>query len=464
LYAEAKTLRALCYFELIKNWGDVPFSLKSVHDGDNYYQPKTDRDEIYEYLIAELAEIQNDIPWMKDAHSAERVTRGFVKGLRARMALSYAGWSLRNKTLETKRGRHWEEYYKIANQECREIMASGKHEMNPNYENIFRGIHAYQQDVVYGEVLYEIAFGKSYSGRIAQSIGMAHTTNPADPRWGRAGAEVATHPYYFYSFDTKDLRRNVNIELYNYANTGYLGMQRLVAIDGYRPCKWRRSWIDPPMGGAEKEVAYTGVNWPIMRYTDIVLMFAETENEINNGPTAGAKDALASVRRRAFPPELWEQKVTRYIDSISVSKDDFFNALVDERAWEFGGEMIRKQDLVRWRLLGAKTRQAKEENLNIINNDPKWQNVPNYIFWKYNADGYTITILNQDYRLPNTAQTGYTMDLWMSGISDGNKNNFRNLINRIADGYDEAKNNHLYPIESSILIQSSGSLTNDQMP
>jgi hypothetical protein len=59
---------------------------------------------------------------MSTTQTAEEVNKAFVKGLRARMSLAYAGFSLRNTTLETKRGRYWEEYYAIARQECKEIM------------------------------------------------------------------------------------------------------------------------------------------------------------------------------------------------------------------------------------------------------------------------------------------------------------------------------------------------------
>src|SRR5690606_33288375 len=123
----------------------------------------------------------------KETGTAERITKGFVKGFRARMALSYAGFSLRNKTFETRRGRKWQEYYAIANTECREVMESGMHQLNPSYENVFRTMHAYSQDVANGEVLYELAFGRNVSSRVAQAIGMQfYTPNGGEPKYGRA--------------------------------------------------------------------------------------------------------------------------------------------------------------------------------------------------------------------------------------------------------------------------------------
>ena len=467
IYGEAVTIRALCYGELIKIFGDVPFKTKSTQAEDDYYLPKTDRDEIYEYLIQDLKDAEEYLPWMRETGTAERVNRGFLKGLRARMALSYAGYSLRNKTHETKRGRKWQEYYQIANQECRELMESYEHGLNPSFENIFRTLHAYSQDAANKEVMFEIPFGRLISGRIGYDIGMYFAFTTPSTKYGRGNGTVRTSPYYYYSFDREDQRRDVSVELYQYGASGAVDVQRLISAGGteFRPTKWRKSWINPPMGGDLQTAQYTGVNWPIMRYADILLMYAETENEINGVPTQAAKDALSKVRERAFSAEVWPTKVNHYVDSVSASKDDFFNAIVDERAWEFGGEMIRKTDLVRWNLLGPKIKEMKEESLKIINDDPKYVGlVPNYIFWRTANDGETIEILNPDYRLPGTAIPGYTRGNWLPLISEGSKAAFANSINNVAHGYDETKNNHLHPINVNIVAASNGVLENDQIP
>jgi hypothetical protein len=463
LYAEAVTLRALCYYELISLWGDVPFVTASVKAGDNYNIPKTDRDEIYEFLIKDLKDIQGYLPWMKEIGTAERIGRGFAKGLRARMAMAYGGYSLRNVTLQTRRGRHWQEYYAIARQECLEIMESGQHRLNPSYEGIFRTIHAYQQDVANGEILFEVGYGRLFTGRVGQSIGMPFATSPAEPKYGRAAGEIRVSPYYHYSFDTTDVRRNVNVELYSYANTSFLGQQRLVGSTSFSPTKWRRSWIVPSMGGDLKEVQATGINWPLMRYSDVVLMFAEAENELN-GPTQLAKDALASVRQRAFTSSNWPEKITAYVNRVGSSKTAFFEAIVDERAWEFGGEMVRKYDLVRWNLLYTKIQKMKEENLKILSNDPQYRWVPDNLFWKYKSDNETLDILNPNTRLAATSVAGYTRTAWLPTSSASTIATFKTNQDRVAAGLSAAKNNHLYPIPLTVITASNGLLKNDQIP
>ena len=145
-----------------------------------------------------------------------------------------------------------------------------------------------------------------------------------------------------------------------------------------------------------------------------------------------------------------------------MNKESFFNAIVDERAWEFGGEFYRKYDLIRWNLLGTKIQQMKNENLKILNDDPKYANVPNYIFWKYKDDNETLDILNPDYRLPNTSISGYSKTAWLSKSSAANK--LKDVLNLVAKGYDPTKNNYLYPINDNIIISSNGTLSNDQIP
>ncbi|MCH5716642.1 RagB/SusD family nutrient uptake outer membrane protein [Niabella hibiscisoli] len=90
LYGEALTLRAQFYFELIRNWGDVPASFIPSIDQPNLFLEKTDRDVIYDSLIADLKRAEDLVPWRTEVSSDERITKGAVKALRARLAL-YSG-------------------------------------------------------------------------------------------------------------------------------------------------------------------------------------------------------------------------------------------------------------------------------------------------------------------------------------------------------------------------------------
>ena len=96
----------------------------------------------------------------------------------------------------------------------------------------------------------------------------------------------------------------------------------------------------------------TGINDPLLRYSDVLLLLAEADNAVNGGPTAEAKDMLRRVRTRAFANSAnAAQKVDEYVNKLNTY-EDFQDAIRKERAWELGGERVRKFDLIRWNYYG----------------------------------------------------------------------------------------------------------------
>ena len=90
----------------------------------------------------------------------------------------------------------------------------------------------------------------------------------------------------------------------------------------------------------------TGINFPILRYSDVLLLLAEALNETNN--TEEAKTYLKQVRERAFiKSSKKSEMVDDYVNNLS-SKDAFKQAIILERALELAGENIRRFDLIRW--------------------------------------------------------------------------------------------------------------------
>lgn len=110
-------------------------------------------------------------------------------------------------------------------------------------------------------------------------------------------------------------------------------------------------WLKESPGSSSSKS--TGINWPIMRYSDVLLLYAEAENELHGGPTTEAKNLLKQVRKRAFDPADHTRMVEQYVNNLST-QEDFHTAIVNEHAWEFGGECLRKFDLGCWNLYGKK--------------------------------------------------------------------------------------------------------------
>ena len=92
---------------------------------------------------------------------------------------------------------------------------------------------------------------------------------------------------------------------------------------------------------------YTNINWYVLRYSDVLLLYAEALNEVNEGPTAEAYEAVNMVRRRGFGLDVTTASADADLDA-GLSYEEFQKAVRDERAWELAGEGHRRQDLIRW--------------------------------------------------------------------------------------------------------------------
>ena len=94
LVAEAKFLRALYAFNLVRYWGDVPFKTTSTNVNKDIYQPRVSRELIYDQMIDDLNFAKNHLPWATAATSPEKATQGAARALLMRVLLQRAGYSL----------------------------------------------------------------------------------------------------------------------------------------------------------------------------------------------------------------------------------------------------------------------------------------------------------------------------------------------------------------------------------
>lgn len=450
---EAYTLRAQFYYDLIKNWGDVPMQLVPSSDLETVYLPKTDRDVIYEQMIADLATASSLVPWRSEAvGSNTRITKAAVKGLRARIALARAGYSLRRSPRVMAQGSNPQVYYKIAYDECKDIMTKGDHALNSSFEAVFRALHDNTEDAAH-EVIFAVgAFGGNAAtdSKIGYYNGMRHGDNSL---WKSSGG-INALPVYFYEFGKFDLRRDLTVASMqiNDANLAILSTG-VLCTDG----KFRKSWTN--VTGTAQNLA---IDWPMIRYSDILLMFAEADNEINGAPSADAVNAVRLVRNRAYTGNLSEA------GTIPTDKTGFFNYIVKERLLEFGGEGMRKYDLIRWNLLATKIAETKQKLAELLNGTGQYANVPSYLYYKASPYDKTKTaqaaLLAVDiyvkpgstradvYTTPSVTDTpaGYTRLNWRAAMT-------ATYINDPAKGYAqyfEANRKELFPIYDDIILSN----------
>lgn len=356
MMGEAKVIRAMFFHDLVTYFGDIPFTFEPASVVENYVMPIVSRDEVYKTLIEDLKSIA---PYMKFAanlsNGVERASKEFCWSMIARMAMHAGGYSLRPDTDnpanfgKMERPANYKELYKTVLAYCDSVISSATHTLSLPYYRVFVNECNYVVNSN-DDPIFEIPFAKETSGNVGYVHGpkseLYEGSTSGDNIWGEAKSSAALSAFYRFMFDPEDARRDYLNGLWGYLYNGEPTIS--VSYTVYNN-KWSKLWST---SGNPESAGNTGINFPYMRYTDVLLMYAEAANELNDGPTDAAKAALRQVRQRAFTnPE----KIDSYIESMSGSKDDFLKAVLDERKFEFAGENMRWKDLVRNNLLAENT-------------------------------------------------------------------------------------------------------------
>lgn len=356
MMGEAKVIRAMFFHDLVTYFGDIPFTFEPASVVENYVMPIVSRDEVYKTLIEDLKSIA---PYMKFAanlsNGVERASKEFCWSMIARMAMHAGGYSLRPDADnpanfgKMERPANYKDLYKTALAYCDSVISSATHTLSLPYYRVFVNECNYVVNSN-DDPIFEIPFAKETSGNVGYVHGpkseLYEGSTSGDNIWGEAKSSAALSAFYRFMFDPEDARRDYLNGLWGYLYNGEPTIS--VSYTVYNN-KWSKLWST---SGNPESAGNTGINFPYMRYTDVLLMYAEAANELNDGPTDAAKAALRQVRQRAFTnPE----KIDSYIESMSGSKEDFLKAVLDERKFEFAGENMRWKDLVRNNLLAENT-------------------------------------------------------------------------------------------------------------
>lgn len=455
LHGEALTLRAQFYFELIRNWGDVPAPMIPAYKQSDLFPLASDRDSTYDKLLADLATAKTLLPWRTEAGPRnERITKGAAMALRAKIALFRGGYALRrNRQMERKPD--FINYYTIARDECAELMTKrGEHTLNPSYSDIWRKVTSFTYDP-YGEILFEVGAGGGNSNSDSRMGNYDGPNLNNASRYGAGGGGIVMLPNYFYAFDSVDTRRDITITHYQVTSSTNLKSQR--RLGELNTGKYRRDWRVPLLPGTVLNVGY---NWSLIRFSDVLLMYAEAVNEINNGPTPEAVAAFEEVRKRGYGAAAAQIGVT------PTDKAGFFNAIVKERLLEFGHEGIRKYDLLRWNLLATKIAEARDQIQKIRDRVAPYTYVPQYIYWRNNGEeiqyyagvGAPATALPfwKPTQVPSPT-TGWTRVDWAQHLTATNAIDGKPLWQGFASFFETGRS-ELFPFDQATLSAYQGRL------
>jgi len=302
MVGEAKFLRGFYYSELVRLWGDVPFKTKSSQAGDNFKAGLVDRYEIYTQIIKDMQEASLVLP--EATPTDERINKWGAKAMLARVALFAGGYSLRADGV-IKRPDNYRDYYLLAQKEINDIMANNPYKLNPSFSKVFK--NQCQHILEPTENIFQVAFYNSAVGTtLANTSWSGYFNAPAVPTasngfYGGTAARCIVPKPFHTSFAAGDQRRDFSIATYVFDALG----NKLARITTNQDQAWTTAkWSREYQTNAVQERISTNINWVIMRYSDLLLMRAEVENELNEGPNTIAYDAINEVRRRGFGTDI----------------------------------------------------------------------------------------------------------------------------------------------------------------
>lgn len=410
LLGEAICIRAFCYLNLIRIYGDVPAVYTPLeemdpNDENTFYPKRSSRDEIYDKVISEVQSVIDWLPWFEesDYQTPERITKQGAYALLARLALYAGGYSLRwnletNAPATLKMARRDDatrvkELYQIADNACFQIINHGSNSLVQAHEDMsgFQYLWYNHCQRNFAATNTEILWETAQYGDVTNS----QFTTYAQPgsRGGKYGSLKAMQfmlPTYYLSFNPKDTRRDVSCTSYSIyflekgsANDTWVDVGTTYSC--IMPGKFRLSWCVAPQSNKQRNL-----DIPIFRYADVLLMYAETQNYLNNGPTQAAKNALQEVRNRAGVGE----ELT-----IPNEQEAFDDAIVQERKWEFATEFTLRTDLIRMNRLAKELAKTKQAMKDLSDRKNEYANIPTYRLYKFHIDAqeYGDKFLAVDY-------------------------------------------------------------------
>jgi len=293
---EALFLRAYYHFVLASNWGDVPLIIKPTSSITNTDVARTPVKEVYTQIIADMTRAEGLVKPITEIGSGGRVSRSAVQGILARVNLYMAGYPVNDAT-------RYAEALKWAK---KVVSTVGVHSLNNDYKQIF--INYAQDKYDTKESIWEVEFWGNRIGNAYTEAGRVGNTNGilcSNEKEGYSYGFIAATPTLFKLYEAGDLRRDWAIAPFKYvgattARTNWTTAEIYQRNTG----KFRREYEL-----LEKQKNYTPENFPLLRYSDVLLMLAEADNEVNGLPSAEAIDAVNQVRKRAFGKTLAGEQV-----------------------------------------------------------------------------------------------------------------------------------------------------------
>lgn len=324
---QAKFLRGLYYFDLVRFYGDVPLVL---HDGEGEGKERTSQDEVYQQIVADLQDAEN-IP----AGTSSLTSVASSGAATALLSKVYLFWA----QIDTEYSlAHQSELYRKAVEYADKTIGLKRYALLDKFIDNWSLDKKDNEELIF-TVEHKYGVNRNVTGHCVFSTGFTNVSLPVI---------AALDNSMYDNFDPNDQRRDASVtkRLWNPDTQSYYDFDRL-RYRKYIDTLYMANYSAPYISGQNTSSS-------VLRYAEILLVKAEAENELN-GPTAAAYDAINQVRRRAYWSP-YSQSQNQPTDGTSLnlsglSKEQFREALQAERYKEFITEGTRWFDLKRWHIL-----------------------------------------------------------------------------------------------------------------
>jgi starch-binding outer membrane protein, SusD/RagB family len=328
--SEARFIRALMYFNLVRLFDNIPLMRQEITSAQGLNVPQAPIAEVYEFIVADLKEAESGLPLTYTGEDIGRVTQGAAKALLAKVYLTNQQWQL-------------------AADKCREVITAAQYRLETDYMGIFSPTNRNNREIVFA-IQHKSGLGAPFVG---EGNLLAINTWPIAADCRPAGIPFRGNGNHYVSdnlrlsFEANDFRRSTAI--FN----EYTIQGRLYTL----PWCFRKH-IDEVAIATLAASNDSDKDFPVIRYADVLLMYAEALNEVAGG-NADALTTLNQVRSRAKLPALTAQP-----------QAPMREAIYRERRHELFMEAHRFFDLKRWGRLvevvnaaGITGKQLKPQNV-----------------------------------------------------------------------------------------------------
>ncbi|QIX60133.1 RagB/SusD family nutrient uptake outer membrane protein [Hymenobacter sp. BT18] len=380
-------LRGWAYFLLVRAYGAVPLLEKSVAEGTDPQQPRRPVKEVYAFIISSLKLAEENLPSTRDAgYEPGRPSKGAASSLLAKVYLTMASGSLSGGQVTVLGGKAYKlvagkkiilepqalthtktvvagleglnsaEYFKLARDKAQEVISSGEYQLYSSHLEVWslgsrnRGEHIWSVQALSNHPDFgnEISFfrrgrldpakdneieggwiGTSYQWNNLFEKNDQRITDGVLHRWKMWGNNM-----HYYPLSDSLVVRGVDQSPEAAAKRAKYGYQPTdqSGLDDGRIARLRKF-----EAVTDNKITLGDFYFPILRYPDVLLIFAEAANEVNGGPTADAIEAVNKIRRRNSASEVG-----------ALGQQEFRSFVLEERRRELALEGDRRWDLLRW--------------------------------------------------------------------------------------------------------------------